>query len=454
MTAPTQHPAYTRQAHPMIPIDDPLRLTLHNEVHSRPTGEVTLPAIVHYVAVLTEGVTQDEVSQHLGLLPALASLSTAQRQDALKDQFIQVPLPNGVLKWEKHTEFTRYWICQTVTEDTAKEAFDQSHAGLDALASDWLARIPGKTFIAVKLVVLPDPLTDPHLTLKRAKQALGSHSVVASLIGVDGHSLAVSDFKIDASGFERFLVFAPLGTSATRIGRVVQRVLEIETYRMMALRGLPVAKELGPQLTAAEKQLATMTVLLEDKETPDQKLLDELISLAASIEQATAMNLYRFSATRAYDAIVSQRIVELREKPVVGTQTIGEFMRRRLLPAIATVASTSDRLMSLAERISRTSSMLRTRVDIAAEDQNQAFLEKLTRGQALQLRLQSTVEGLSIAAISYYVVSLILYLAKSVQAAGVAVKPEVVAGLSIPFVIFAVWRLVRRIHKHIHKGLS
>jgi uncharacterized membrane-anchored protein len=104
--------------------------------------------------------------------------------------------------------------------------------------------------------------------------------------------------------------------------------------------------------------------------------------------------------------------------------------------------------------VSRTSSMLRTRVDIATEVQNQAFLEKLTRGQSLQLRLQSTVEGLSIAAISYYVVSLLLYVAKSAQAAGLPVKPEVAAGLSIPFVIFIVWRLVRRIHKSLHKDLS
>jgi uncharacterized membrane-anchored protein len=432
-----------------IPADDALRLTLHNEVHSRPTGEVTLPAIVHYVAVFNDGISNEQACQHLQQLPNMAGLSP----DKLRDQFIQIPLEKGVLKWEKHTEFTRYMVYQTVTAQQAFEAIAHMDAGLDILPLGWLAAIPGRTFVAARLMVLPDPLTDTQATLKSARQWLGQNPIVASKIGVDGHSLAVSDFLIDDSGFERFLVFAPLGSSPTRIGRVVQRVLEVETYRMMALRGLPVAKALSPQMTAAEKQLASMTVLLEDKDTPDQKLLDELISLAARIEQATAINLYRFSATRAYDAIVNQRITELREKPVVGTQTIGEFIRRRLSPAIATVASTADRLTSLAERVSRTSSMLRTRVDIATEDQNQAFLEKLTRGQALQLRLQSTVEGLSIAAISYYVVSLVLYLAKATQAAGVNVKPEVAAGVSIPFVIFLVWLLVRRIHKRLNKDL-
>lgn len=435
---------------PFIPADDALRLTLHNEVHSRPTAEVSLPAIVHYVAVFNDGVTSEQACQHLQKLPNMAGLSA----DKLLEQFIQIPITNGVLKWEKHTEFTRYVVYQTVTAEQAFEAISRPEAGLEMLPPGWLAAIPGRTFVAARVLILPDPLTDTQSTLKSARQWLGNNPIVASLIGVDGHSLAVSDFLIDDSGFERFLIFAPMGSSATRIGRVVQRVLEVETYRMMALRGLPVAKALSPELTAAEKQLASMTVLLEDKDTPDQKLLDELISLAARIEQATALNLYRFSATRAYDAIVSQRITELREKPVVGTQTIGEFMRRRLSPAIATVASTSDRLMSLAERVSRTSSMLRTRVDIATEDQNQAFLEKLTRGQALQLRMQKTVEGLSIAAISYYVVSLVLYVAKAAQEAGFPVKPEVAAGLSIPFVIFVVWRLVRRIHKQLNKELT
>lgn len=436
------------QSH-LIPPDDTSRLTLHNEVHSRPTGEVTLPAIVHYVAVFNDAVTREQAYDHLIQLPAAAELNVEQ----LNEQFLQIPLKSGVLKWERHTEFTRYVVYQTVTAQQAFEAINQPEAGLDILPQGWLANIPGRTCVAARLIVLPDPLTDPQMTLRSARQWLGSNPIVASMIGVDGHSLAVSDFQIDGSGFERFLVFAPLDSSPTRVGRVVQRVLEVETYRMMALRGLPVAKGLSPQLTIAEKQLASMTVLLEDKDTPDQKLLDELISLAARIEQAIALNLYRFSATRAYDAIINQRIAELRENPVMGTQTMGDFMRRRLSPAIATVASTSDRLMSLSERISRTSSMLRTRVDIATEDQNQSFLEKLTRGQALQLRLQSTVEGLSIAAISYYVVSLILYLAKSAQAAGLPVKPEVATGISIPFVIFVVWRLVRRIHKRLHKDL-
>jgi uncharacterized membrane-anchored protein len=146
---------------------------------------------------------------------------------------------------------------------------------------------------------------------------------------------------------------------------------------------------------------------------------------------------------------VAQRIGELREKAVPGTQTIGEFMQRRLSPAIATVAATAQRLTSLSQRIERAGALLRTRVDIATEAQNQQLLEKLTRGQALQLQLQSTVEGLSIAAISYYVVSLVLYAAKAAKAAGVPIHPELAAGASIPLVLWGVAWLTRRIHRRL-----
>jgi len=178
-------------------------------------------------------------------------------------------------------------------------------------------------------------------------------------------------------------------------------------------------------------------------------LLTDLAVLAAQVESTTAEHSYRFSAARAYDAIVRERITEMREQPLSGMQTVGEFMQRRLAPALATVNATSDRLGALAERIARASALLRTRVDIATEAQNQALLERLTKGQALQLRLQSTVEGLSIAAISYYVVSLILYLGKALQASGVKVYPEMLAGFSTPVVLFFCWRMIQKIHENL-----
>ena len=273
--------------------------------------------------------------------------------------------------------------------------------------------------------------------------------MIASQLG-NGHSWALTEFQIGADGFERMLVIAAPCTTETRAGRISQRLLELEIYRLMALRGLPVAKQLAPMLTEAESALADITAQLDNKSASDQQLLDSLVSLAARVERATAQHVFRFSATRAYDTLVAQRIAELREKAIPGTQTLGVFMQRRLSPAIATVAATAQRLASLSERVTRTSALLRTRVDIATEVQNQMLLEKLTRGQELQLRLQATVEGLSIAAISYYVISLLLYVGKAMKAAGAPINPEMAAGALIPLVLWVVWRTTRRIHAKLH----
>ena len=434
-----------------LPADDLLRQELHDEVHARPTARIRLPALLAYVAVLNDGVSRDDERRHLQRLPGYDGLSA----EDLKGNFLRLTLGDALLKWERHSEFTRYTLVQPLPGHALPPASDPELLASLRLDADWLASIPGRTVAAIKLVMLHHDLSDPQRALDAARHWFGDRMVVASLTG-HGHSMAVTDFRVRDSGFERMLLLAPTGTTETRAGRVSARLLEFETYRLMALRGLPVAKGLGPLLAQAEDALADITARMEHggsqgvgDDGADQALLDTLVALAARVERATAETQYRFAATQAYAGIVDQRIAELRETAIPGTQTIGEFMRRRLSPAIATVVATERRLQSLAQRIERAGALLRTRVDIATETQNRELLAKLTRGQELQLRLQSTVEGLSIAAISYYVVSLILYFAKAVKAAGMPLNPELAAGLSIPLVLWAVAALTRRIHKRL-----
>ena len=296
-------------------------------------------------------------------------------------------------------------------------------------------------------------MDDPR-ALRHAKLWLGDSSLIGAKMGRTAtghpHSHLMSNLRIDAHGFERVLVLASPETSPNRAGRIAQRILELETYRMMALLSLPVAKSLGSKLAQTEVQLVEITQRLEKKVDADEVLLKDLASLAVQVESATAEHSYRFSAARAYNAIVLERISEMRESPLSGMQSVGEFMQRRLAPAMATVNATSDRLGNLAQRISRASALLRTRVEIVAEQHNQQLLEKLTRGQALQLRLQSTVEGLSIAAITYYVVSLALYVGKAIKALGLNINPELFAGLMIPFILFFARKTIQKIHQQIN----
>ena len=452
-----------------LPADDPLRAVLHNEVHARPTARIHLPALIIDIAVIHDAVTREAACAHLQRLPGNADLQPAQ----LRDNFLRLRGERFSLRWERHTEFSRYTLVQALPEAAQLDVAEPELMSALALPAGWLAQIPGRTVSAVQLVMLNAALDDPQRLMGRAMRWLGARSVVASLMGSNafnaaeqgsagpisphyrhplGHSWVLTQFQLQRDGFERMLVIAPEGTSPTRAGRIASRLLELETYRLMALRGLPVAKALGPLLTRSETALAEITARLENKSASDQELLDTLVALAAGVERAIAENVYRFSATQAYYALVGQRIAELREKAIPGTQMIGEFMQRRMSPAMATVVATQQRLTSLSERVARTSDLLRTRVDIATEVQNQQLLEKLTRGQALQLRLQSTVEGLSIAAISYYVISLLLYGGKALKAAGVPLNPEMAAGAMVPVVLWAVWRTTQKIHARLHDG--
>ncbi|ALT76866.1 DUF3422 family protein [Paucibacter sp. KCTC 42545] len=441
---PTQEPRSS------LPPDDPLRALLHNEVHARPSARIRLPALVVCVAVLNEGVTRADEWAHLKRLPGQQDLTL----DALNDNFLRLRTGGHTLKWERHSEFTRYAVVQALPPQAVLAARADEVEWLSSLVVDaqWLSQIPGRTVAAVKLVMLEQDISVPQTALDLATAWFGGRTVVASLLG-HGHSMVVTDLDLRPNGFERMLVMAPPGTSPARTGRISQRLLELEIYRLMALRGLPVAKDLGPLLAEAEAGLAEVTQKLEARSASEADLLDTLIHIAAGVERATAEHAYRFSATQAYNTLVMQRLVELREKPISGTQTLGEFMQRRQSPAIATVAATAQRLAGLSQRIERSSGLLRTRVDIAAEAQNQLLLAKLTRGQELQLSLQTTVEGLSIAAISYYMVSLIHYGAEALHSAGLPVNPNLTVGLAIPLVLVGVWKATQRVHAKLHQKL-
>lgn len=435
-----------------LPADAELRHVLHNEVHARPPARIALPALVVSIAVLHEGVHRDEECEHLRRLPGQQHLGPAD----LGGSFLRLHYPQHTVNWERHGEFTRYTIVQHLSEAALpppqgpQDPHSQDWLDLLAVSPEWLRDIPGRTIAAVQLLMLTGDVSHPAAALAQGRRWLGEQPVLASMTGTRGHSLAISDLRLQPSGFERMVVLAAPGTSEGRAGRISQRLLEVETYRMMALRGLPVAKALGPLLSRTETELSEITSQIEQGGHSDKALLQRLAGLAAEVEKATARHAYRFSATEAYHAIVQQRIAELRESPVPGTQTLGVFMNRRLSPAIMTVHATAQRLASLSGRVTRTTALLRTQVDIATEAQNQELLAKLQRGQALQLRLQSTVEGLSIAAISYYVVSLLLYLGKAGKAAGLPIHPELAAGALIPLVVWAVWRTTQRIHQTLH----
>jgi uncharacterized membrane-anchored protein len=330
------------------------------------------------------------------------------------------------LRWERHAEFSSYTVFEA---GAGAEPFAQP--AVNVLPPEWVAALPGSLLVAAHVALLPGAEAHPDI------EAISPHFSGNTLVGAqvaDGGAAAFTDFRIHPDGFSRFLLL-DRGMGRRRAGRVLQRLLEIETYRMFALLTFPLAREVGARLTTAERDLAAITGLMVTQGSADEPgLLDRLTKLAAAVESAVAASSYRFGAARAYYGLVGHRIAELREQRIPGIQTIDEFMQRRLAPAMSTCESVARRLAELSERVARASDLLRTRVDIAREMQNQELLASMDRRARLQLRLQETVEGLSVAAITYYLVGLVGYAAKALKSAGHAVDPDIAMGVSIPLV--------------------
>lgn len=423
-----------------LPADHPLRLELHEEVHARPSEALQAPLRLTFLALASDASTRQREWQHVRELAARSGLDLPQQ--ALNH--FSADLGRFRIKFERHSEFARY---KFIVPGTTPQPFAQP--AIDAVPADWLAGLPGKVMVAAH-ATLVTATDDDLLGDGLAHELFAGNIVIGSRIA-DGAGDAFTDFRLH-DGYSRFLV-RNRAMTPRQAGRMVQRLLEIETYRMMALLALPVAQQLTPYLSSAELELSQITQLLaESTETDEPHLLDRLTRLEAGIESRESENAYRFGAATAYYELVQRRIEELREQRIQGLQTFREFTERRLAPAMNTCRAAAARQESLSQRVARATQLLSTRVDVTREKQNQAVLESMNRRAAAQLRLQQTVEGLSVAAITYYIVGLVGYAAKGAKAAGLPLNPDLAMAISIPLVlllgVYGLRKLRRAISRH------
>ncbi|MFC3179758.1 DUF3422 family protein [Cypionkella sinensis] len=416
--------------------DHPLRYALVNELHARPFPALAAPCTAAYLAIKEplDAQNRDRNADRAHLLALLDRYGSAHPQpDATH---FSGPVGRADLKWESHTEFVTY---SAFTPGVSARAFDP--AEMEVFPADWLEVAPGKRVASVLIRV--EEMADEAVMLDKLEDWFVPESLAVARV-VDGAALIAGDFRIDPAGNMRFAVFVRPDTGARRIGRIVQRLCEVETYRAMSMLGLMRARGLTGRLNALDPRLSDLVSGLDGVSRPAEAALHELLAISAELESLAVQHSFRFGATGAYEAIVNQRIAALREERVQGRQTFGEFMMRRYDPAMRTVKSAEARLVSMAERAQRAAELLRTRVDVERSAQNQKLLESMDRRADLALRLQHTVEGLSVVAISYYAVSLAGYVAYPlIEELGVS-KGVAMAVLT-PLVVLGVWWALRRI---------
>ncbi|MGC9419020.1 MAG: DUF3422 family protein [Rhodovulum sp.] len=424
----------------MAPIEDhPLRYMLTNELHARPFPELQTPCHAAFLAIKPprDAINRDRDADRTHLLDLLDRFGAQHPKPG--DTHFFGPMGRYKIKWESHAEFVTYTI---FAPGVAERPFDP--AAWEVFPEDWLEKAPGArlTSALIRVEQLKEGREDIDDLLA---EWFVADSLCASSI-LDEAGIMATDFRIDPGGHMRFAVFARPGTGQRRVGRIVQRLTEIETYKAMSMLGLPRARQLSARMAELDPQLTELVGEMKVGHRQPEETLKNLLAVSAELESLLAQTAFRFSATSAYETLVHQRIEVLREERFGHRQTFREFMMRRYEPSMRTVKSTEAQLDSMTRRAVRAANLLRTQVDVERSAQNQKLLESMDKRSDLQLRLQRTVEGLSVVAISYYAVSLVSYMVYPLAEA-LSLSKGMLTALLTPFVVLGVWAMVRSIRR-------
>lgn len=432
-----------------LPSFHPHYRDLHAELLARPFPVVAAPVMVSHRAIL-RGAAHEE--GHRRAVAEARVLAGAAGILADSPDFQLLRLGQVDLRIEWHHEFTSFTLIAPVG---AQPGAAPPFAALahDLLPAGWLEVIPGELIASVEMA-------SEHVSLSRAgtpeeMERIAGLFAGGRLVGgwvIDRVASVWSHFRLDAAGASRFLIQDHRLTPG-RFGRLIQRLLEIETYRLMALLGLPLAREYLPKIEELERSHADLVERLgvaPGAGADEQTLLADLTSLAVQAERLQARGESRFAVTAAYARILSDRVRELREVQVPGYQTIGEFFDRRMTMALTTCGAAHARLQELTGRIHSSTGLLRTRVEVNLQNQNQHLLASVDRRSATQLQLQHAVEGLSVVILTYYLVGLLQHLVEATKVTGLHLDAELLSGLAVVPVGVAVWWSVRRVH-HAHR---
>ena len=424
-----------------LPLDDhPLRRALTEELHLRHFPLFDAPARLLQIVMHsgedslgTDRAAADRLCAHYGVSPApgrhfVAALGALQ--------FV----------WERHTEFTSYTFIKPGPVDIS---FSRSLVA--ELPAGWVPSIPGQVLRATNIVVLDGQSPEPS---PEALTMVFSGPDLVSCRVASGGARLWSEFRVHEDGLGRLLIHNGK-LLAGDLSRLVQHIQELGNYRNMALLGLPEAQRLAPELSALDRRLGVLTDAIAANRRgsdDDDRLLGDLSALSAEIAHLKTRISYRMSATEAYAELTHDRLRSIGGERVAGYPTLADFTERRLVPGIRTCRSFMRRLDDLSSRTAWASSLLRTRVETTLERQSRDLLDSMNQRTAMQLRLQQTVEGLSVVAISYYATALFSYVAHALNDLFPRLNPTILTAAAVPVIILIVAVSLDRMTRHLHQA--
>ncbi len=425
---------------------DPI-LQIHREMHARVSVPVTAPCRIRHSAYLLPGdgragdgaVRQrfEEIAGRLGI--ARDAIRWGERSGE-----VTRVLPRGKslrVVWELHSEFysftTYHSAGQAASADEAVEPFT----------------FPALPALGEKLVDL-DLLVVPGLELGDVLPSFLHPGTIYGGRVLQGGARVWSTFQVDENGQGRTVIGAgelPPG----RLGRLVRRLVEIENYYHLILLPLQEYRTQEAALHAMERGIALrsedIAAELASREADPQSEHRWLVYLTRDLAELIGLTermRYRLSAADSYYAIFEERLHWLREETGAGYQSIEEFLRARIGPAIRSYRNFIERADSLAGQLTSLGNMMRTRVNLNMEVQSLQTLKVLNRRVELQLLLQRTVEGLSIIVLAYYFTGLAGHVVHALASLWPLPLPEpVLTALTIPVWLALGWGVTLRIKR-------
>ena len=413
----------------------PLQAHLLDELHDRPFPLLSPSVSVSHWVMLDPGDPATEL-EHIAHLARRYSVSPPEQGGSC----YYTSLGEFEFRWERHTEFSSYMV---IASSIGDQPFNEK--ALSVLPADWLSELSGSMIGGEHIELRSCP--DNHIDPRSLHPYFEGHSLMGSRVLDDKASLWTS-LRSYSDGFCRILVNTE-SEDLCECGRLVRSLIELSAYRNLTLIALPIARSLIPVVSSLEFRLAQLTQRLTDVGNfkGEKQLLEELSAFAAELERLVSDNNFRFAATEAYYRLSEDRLLELSEQPLHHLRSLEEFHQRRFRPGFSTCQSVRSRMNDLSVRVNRSSSLLRTRVDLILESQNQDSLRSMDRRAGLQLRMQQTVEGLSIIAMTYYTLGLLAYLLKGIPVESMAISSGIILAAATPVIFGSAWLSIYRIRK-------
>ena len=420
--------------------EHPLRHELLEEIHARSFSDFPgRGRLIRYVYLTPDG---DQP-----LLDYVNTYLSSKGQPIAKPnmKFLRIDFDDFALRLERHTEFmTISFIQKGLAKGTglAPGAFDPS--ALPHLPFDWISQVPCDVFHAIWLEI--GGKASSKLSQQDAQDILSSRSAPGNTVSHGLAQLHLS-FDRDENSFTRAVLFNN-NFVASRLGRFIQRIVELETYRFLAMMGLSAVKEYNPTLNEMNKSLNSLTQdIAKTIKAPDPNmrlLLTKLTKISATLEHTNAATSFRMAATKAYSDLFLARLQSLQLGYLEGHQGLVGFTDRRMMPAMQTCEAFSTHLERTTNRATRAGQLIQTETESTIQEQNRDLLVSMDKRAQAQLKLQQAVEGFSIAALTYYGVGLIGFMAKALPLEVAGIDHDTLKAIAVPIVGIAVWRIVRR----------